>query len=66
MSRIDPLSQEVFKFLPNNPPARGETILVDGVRHRVTRCKIKWAKDQEPDGRRRWTILSLRAKELSG
>jgi len=63
MSRVDPLQQEVFKFFPHNPPSRGEIVLVDGVRSRVTWCRIRWDKVPEPDGRRRWTILSLRARK---
>jgi len=62
---VDPLSQEVFKFFPNNPPIRGEIVLVDGVRSRVTRCKIRWDKEAEPDGRCRWTILKLRVRSAS-
>lgn len=52
--RIDPETQQVFKLFPANPPRKGEPILVDGVRHRVTRARVKW------DGPR-WTLLDLRA-----
>jgi len=56
--KINPGRQEVVKFVPSSPPRRGETILVDGVRSRVTRCKVKW------DGPR-WMILSLRVKDAT-
>ena len=54
-TRVDPQAQEVFKFLPSNPPCRGEHILVDGARCRVTSCRAKW-------NGRVWTIQSLRVK----
>ena len=50
--RVDPSKQRVVKFLPSNPPRRGEHLLVDDVRCRVTRCRVKW------DGPR-WTIRAL-------
>lgn len=53
--KVDPLTQRVVKFLPNHPPLRGEYVLVDGIRCRVTRCKVKW------DGPR-WTIRKLYVK----
>lgn len=56
--RVDPRTQRVVEFMPSNPPARGEVVLVDGVRSRVTRCKVAWID-------RRWTIRSLRVKEAS-
>lgn len=62
--RVNPLEQEVFKFYPHNPPRRGGHVLVDGVRCRVTSCRVKWDDQPEPDGRRRWTLKSLRVKEM--
>lgn len=57
-TRVDPTVQEVFKFFPNLPPYRGESILVDGVRHRVTYCRVSW---REPGV---WTIRRLRARPV--
>jgi hypothetical protein len=59
---VMPGTHEVFKFFPNNPPVRGDIVLVDGVRCRVVRSKIRWDDQPEPDGRRRWTILKLRVR----
>jgi len=53
---VDMAIQEVFKIFPSNPPQRGEHVLVDGARCRVTYCRTKW------EGRE-WTIRSLRVKE---
>ncbi len=54
--RVDPSKQRVVKFLPTNPPYRGNIVLVDGVRCRVTYAKVSW------EGRE-WTIHSLRVKD---
>lgn len=43
---VHPSTHEIFKFMPHNPPERGDTVLVDGVRHQVLRCPVRW------DGRR--------------
>lgn len=43
---VHPDTNEICKFFPHNPPERGQTVLVDGERHRVVRCPVKW------DGRR--------------
>lgn len=47
---VHPDRQEVVKFLPTDPPRRGDRILVDGERCRVLRCRVEW------EGRR-WTIV---------
>ena len=52
MRRVNPERQEVVKFLPSNPPRRGEHVLVDGARCRVAWCRVSW------DGPR-WTLRSL-------
>ena len=51
-----PDQHEVFKFFPTSPPRRGEYVLVDGVRCRVTRVRVSW-EDQT------WTLRKLRVKE---
>lgn len=56
--RVDVTTQRTFKFFPNNPPRRGEKVLVDGVRCRVTRSKVSW------DGRE-WTLRLLRVKDAA-
>lgn len=53
--RVDPSVQHVVKFWPSDPPRRGGILLVDGVRYRVTRCKVRW------DGYD-WRIITLRVK----
>jgi hypothetical protein len=50
-----PDQHEVFKFFPTSPPRRGEIVLVDGVRCRVTSSKYTW------EGRT-WTLRKLRVK----
>jgi len=52
---VDVEKQDTFKLFPTNPPRRGEHVLVDGVRCRVTRAKVTW------DGPR-WTLSELRVK----
>ena len=52
---VDVEKQDTFKFFPTNPPRRGEHVLVDGIRCRVTRAKVTWAGD-------RWTLHELRVK----
>jgi len=52
---VDVEKQDVFKLNPLAPPRRGEHVLVDGVRCRVTRAKVTWAGD-------RWTLQELRVK----
>jgi hypothetical protein len=39
---VNPNTHEIFKFLPNNPPERGDVVLVDGERCRVLRCPLQW------------------------
>jgi hypothetical protein len=51
-----PDQHEVFKFFPTAPPRRGEHVLVDGVRCRVTTARVSW------EGRT-WTLRKLRVKE---
>jgi len=53
--RVDPLVQRVVKFWPNNPPRRGDIVLVDGERCRVTRAKVSWVG-------REWTLHKLKVK----
>lgn len=48
--------ERVFKFLPANPPRRGDVVLVDGIRSRVTSSRVEW---REPGV---WTLVSLRVK----
>lgn len=53
-----PATNEICKFLPRNPPMKGDIVLIDGRRCRVTRApKLDW---QGP----RWTIRGpLAARE---
>lgn len=39
---VRPDTHEVVKFLPSNPPSRGDIVLVDGERCRVLRSKVRW------------------------
>jgi hypothetical protein len=39
---VHPDTHQIVKFLPSNPPHRGDTVLVDGERHRVLACPVKW------------------------
>jgi hypothetical protein len=55
---VAPSRQRVVKFFPNNPPERGEVILVDGQRMRVTSCRVTWQD-------RTWTLRRLRAKPIT-
>lgn len=55
---VDPARQEVVKFLPNWPPFRGETVLVDGDRCTVTRARVRW---REPGV---WEIRKLRVRRI--
>lgn len=48
-------TQEVVKMWPSLPPSRGDVVLVDGKRRKVTRCRLRF------DGLQ-WTIKSLRVK----
>lgn len=54
---VDPTTQRVVKILPNNPPRRGETLVVDGARVKVVRSRVLW------EGRQ-WTIRSLRVHNV--
>ena len=54
--RVDFRAEEVVKLTPSSSPQRGEHILVNGERCRVTRCKVSW---REPGV---WTIRTLRVK----
>lgn len=40
---VHPDTNEICKFLPHNPPERGDRVLVDGERCRVLRCPVKWS-----------------------
>lgn len=53
--RVDPSVNRVVKFRPTSPPARGDIVIVDGERCRVTRARVSW------DGPR-WTIRLLRVR----
>jgi hypothetical protein len=37
-----PSTHEIFKLMPHNPPERGQAVLVDGKRHEVVACPVKW------------------------
>lgn len=50
---VHPDTHEIFKFMPHNPPEKGDHVLVNGVRHRVVYV------DLEREGRA-WTIKKLR------
>lgn len=52
---VHPDSHEIFKFLPHNPPQRGDVVLVDNERCRVLRSRIKW------DGRE-WRLVGRGVK----
>jgi hypothetical protein len=39
---VSPDTHEICKFQPLSPPVRGDIVLVDGERHRVLRCPVKW------------------------
>lgn len=39
---VDVTAQATLKWLPNNPPRKGEIVLVDRRRCRVTRVKVRW------------------------
>jgi hypothetical protein len=47
---------EVVKLLPNDPPDRGDLVLVDGERCRVTYSRVTWSG-------RRWTLHELRVED---
>ena len=53
--RVWPDREEVVKFGPDHPPVRGEIVMVDGQRSRVTHARVHWLG-------RRWTILALWVK----
>lgn len=53
--KVDLRNEEVGKIIPSSPPYRGEIVLVDGARSRVTSATVKW------DGLN-WTLLGLRVK----
>ena len=48
---------DTFKFMPKNPPHRGEVVLIRGERCVVTRARVRW------DGPR-WELLRLRVRRL--
>lgn len=39
---VHPDQHRIVKFFPNDPPTRGDHVLVDGVRHKVLACPVKW------------------------
>lgn len=39
---VHPDTHSISKFFPQNPPRRGERILVDGVPSVVVRCPVRW------------------------
>lgn len=53
--RVDVTKQRVVKFLPSDPPERGDWVTVDGERCVVTYCKITWEGLE-------WTLHELRVK----
>jgi|SRR6185295_2120808 len=40
--RVHPSTHEIVKAFPNNPPERGDIVLVEGERYRVKRVKVRW------------------------
>ncbi len=40
---VHPRDHRIIKFLPNDPPVRGDHVLVDGERCRVLRCPVTWS-----------------------
>lgn len=57
--RCDPSVQCIVKFWPHIPPERGDIVIVDGVRCRVTRAKVRY---QNPDEPCEWTLHKLYVK----
>lgn len=55
--KVDLSAQECTKMWPSLPPVRGEVVLIDGKRCRVTRCRLRF------DGLQ-WTIKSLRVRPV--
>ena len=53
--RVDLTRERVVTFMPNNPPRRGDIVLVSGERCRVTRAKVTWNGLE-------WTLHLLRVK----
>lgn len=50
-----PSEHRVVKFFPSEPPRRGEIVLIDGERCKVTSVRVTW---EGP----RWKIRRLRAR----
>lgn len=38
---VHPDTHRIFKFLPHNPPRRGDVVMVDDERCRIARCPLK-------------------------
>lgn len=55
--RVHPSTHRIVKFMPTNPPSKGDTVLVDGERCRVVKAKVGW------EGRV-WTIRSMVVEPL--
>lgn len=62
---IDPTAHEIVKFLPSMPPDRGESVLVDGLRHRVVRAKVEWSPGPDPYTRN-WKLRKLKVRPVHG
>ena len=60
---VHPATHEIFKFLPNSPPRRGDIVLVDGERCKVLRAKVRWPYSREVGERgRQWEIYGKGVK----
>lgn len=62
--RVDPDSQRVVKFFPRLIPRKGEHVLVDGARCRITFVRVG-GFERIGDGLYRYRIKSLRVKDDS-
>jgi hypothetical protein len=52
---VSPLTHEIVKFFPSEPPRRHGIVLVDGERSRVLRAKVSWDGPQ-------WTLHRLKVR----
>lgn len=56
--QVDPAAHECIKFFPSIPPRRGDEILVDGQRCRVTKCVVDWEGYD-------WRIRTLKVQRMA-
>ncbi len=68
--RVDVTRERTVKFFPNEPPRRGDIVVVDGVRCRVTYARHRFDPEPVPHPKYglnsplyRWHLLALRVKE---